>query len=181
MFREPLARARQIRSQEQRQRGFKFYSFHAPEVECIGKGKARCPYEFVVKASITTTNHRARGGQYVLHAISLPDNPYDGHTLASVIDGTEKLTGRTIERIFVDKGYRGHDTTNPRRVFISGQKRGVFDTIKRELRRRSAIEAVWGWRRTLLIVKQENVIGWHRRGLAHGSFPKVVPVRHLAH
>src|SRR5262245_38829115 len=113
VFHEPLARARQIRSQEQRQRGFKLYSFHAPEVECIGKGKARRPYEFGVKASITTTNRRARGGQFVLHATSLPGNPYDGHTLASVIDDTEKLTGRTIERIFVDKGYRGHDTTSP--------------------------------------------------------------------
>ena len=51
VFHEPLARARQIRLQEQRQRGFKFYSFHAPEVECIGKGKARSPYEFGVKAS----------------------------------------------------------------------------------------------------------------------------------
>src|SRR6476659_8725334 len=45
---------------------------------------------------------------------------------------------------YVDKGYRGHSTANPRRVFISGQKRGVFGAIKRELRRRSAIEAVIG-------------------------------------
>jgi IS5 family transposase len=37
-----------------------------------------------------------------------------------------------------------HDTENPRRVFISGQKRGVFGVIKRELRRRSAIEPVIG-------------------------------------
>ena len=55
---------------------------------------------------------------------------------------TEKLTGCEIERAYVDKGYRGHDVENPRRVFISGQKRGVFGRIKRELRRRSAIEAV---------------------------------------
>lgn len=144
VFQEPLARARQIRSQEQRQRGFKIYSFHAPEVECIGKGKARAPYEFGVKASIVTTNRRAPGGQFVLHATSLPGSPYDGHTLARVIDDTEQLTGRAIERVFVDKGYRGHDTTNPRRVFLSGQKRGVFGVIKRELRRRSAIEAVIG-------------------------------------
>jgi IS5 family transposase len=80
----------------------------------------------------------------VLHAAALPGAPYDGHTLAPVIDDTEKLTGRAIERAFVDKGYRGHHTTNPRRVFISGQKRGVFGTIKRQLRRRSAIEAVIG-------------------------------------
>jgi IS5 family transposase len=143
-FQELLSRARQIRSQEQRQRGWKLYSFHAPEVECIGKGKARSPYEFGVKASIVTTNARAPGGQFVLHATSLPGNPYDGHSLATVIDKTETLTGRAIERVYVDKGYRGHDTTNPRRVFISGQKRGVFGAIKRELRRRSAIEAVIG-------------------------------------
>jgi transposase, IS5 family len=49
-----------------------------------------------------------------------------------------------IERAYVDKGYRGHDARNPRRVFISGQKRGVFGTIKRELRRRSAIEPIIG-------------------------------------
>jgi len=61
-------------------------------------------------------------GQFVLHAKALPGNPYDGHTLGSVIDATEKLTGCAIERA----GYRGHDAANPRCVFISGQKRGVF-------------------------------------------------------
>jgi IS5 family transposase len=143
-FAAPLARASQIRSQQQRQRGWKLYSFHAPEVECIGKGKASAPYEFGVKASIVTTNARAPGGQFVLHAKALPGNPYDGHTLRAVIEDTERLTGRQIERAYVDKGYRGHDAPNPRRVFISGQKRGVFGVIKRELRRRSAIEAVIG-------------------------------------
>jgi len=143
-FAAPLARASQIRSQQQRQRGWKLYSFHAPEVECIGKGKASAPYEFGVKASIVTTNARAPGGQFVLHARALPGNPYDGHTLRAVLEDTQKLTGCEIERAYVDKGYRGHDAPNPRRVFISGQKRGVFGIIKRELRRRSAIEPVIG-------------------------------------
>jgi IS5 family transposase len=143
-FQWPLARASQIRLQQQRQRGWKLYSFHAPEVECIGKGKASAPYEFGVKVSIATTNARAPGGQFVLHAKALPGNPYDGHTLRSAIEGTERLTGREIERAYVDKGYRGHDAANPHRVFISGQKRGVFGAIKRELRRRSAIEPVIG-------------------------------------
>jgi IS5 family transposase len=148
IFEWPLVRANQIRSQQQRQRGWKLYSFHAPEVECIGKGKAAAPYEFGVKASIVTTNARAPGGQFVLHAKAMPGNPYDGHTLGAVIDDTERLTGCEIERGYVDKGYRGHHTTNPRRIFISGQKRGVFGIIKRELRRRSAIEAVIGHMKT---------------------------------
>src|SRR6266567_2957024 len=143
-FALPLGRATQIRSQQQRQRGWKLYSFHAPEVECIGKGKASAPYEFGVKASIVTTTARAPGGQFVLHAKALPGNPYDGHTLGAVIEATERLTGREIERAYVDKGYRGHHAPNPRRVFISGQKRGVFGRIKCELTRRSAIEAVIG-------------------------------------
>ena len=92
-FALPLGRASQIRSQQQRQRGWKLYSFHAPEVECIGKGKASAPYEFGVKASIVTNNRRAPGGLFVLHASSLPGNPYDGHTLRNVIDRTETLTG----------------------------------------------------------------------------------------
>src|SRR3982075_4041234 len=143
-FALPLARASQIRSQQQRKRGWKLYSFHAPETECIGKGKASAPYEFGVKVSIVTTNVRAPGGQFVLHAKALPGNPYDGHTLRDVIEGTQKLSGCEIERGYVDKGYRGHNTDSPRRLFISGQKRGVVGVIKRELRRRCAIEPVIG-------------------------------------
>jgi hypothetical protein len=111
VFEWPLTRANQIRSQQQRQRGWKLYSFHAPEAECIGKGKASAPYEFGVKASIVTTNARAPGGQFVLHAKALPGNPYDGHTLGAVIEATEGLTGCEIERAYVDKGYRARDTT----------------------------------------------------------------------
>ncbi|MGC2327937.1 MAG: IS5 family transposase [Candidatus Sulfotelmatobacter sp.] len=144
VFAEPLSKALRIRWQNQHQRGPKLYSWHAPEVECIGKGKAHKPYEFGVKVSITTTNRRCKGGQFVLHAKALPGNPYDGHTLAQVIEATEKLTGCAIERAYVDKGYRGHSTPRPLRVFISGQKRGVHGVIKRELRRRSAIEPVIG-------------------------------------
>jgi IS5 family transposase len=65
-----------------------------------------------------------------------------------MIEDTERLTGCEIERAYVDKGYRGHRAANPRRVFISGQKRGVFGVIKRELRRRRAIGAVIGHMKT---------------------------------
>jgi IS5 family transposase len=144
VFSGPLTKARQIRSQKQRQRGWKLYSWHAPETECIGKGKARAPYEFGVKVSLTTTNKRCKGGQFILHAKALPGNPFDGHTLKEVITETQALTGREIERVYVDKGYQGHNAPKPLRVFKSGQKRGVHGQIKKELRRRSAVEAVIG-------------------------------------
>ncbi len=140
----PLSKASKIKIQFRGQRGKKLYSWHAAEVECIGKGKAHKPYEFGVKVSLTTTNKRCKGGQFILHAKALPGSPYDGHTLAQVIEETQVLTGREIERIYVDKGYRGHKYPNPHRVFKSGQKRGVHGQIKKELRRRSAIEPVIG-------------------------------------
>ncbi len=104
-----LALARQVRDQSQRQRGPKVYSLHAPEVECIGKGKAHRPYEFGLKVSVATTLSHAKGGQFVTHVKALSGNPYDGHTLATVIPEMEALIGNTIERVLLDKGYRGHN------------------------------------------------------------------------
>jgi len=45
---------------------------------------------------------------------------------------------------YVDKGYRGHDYDGKAKVMISGNKRGLTPTMKRELKRRSAIEPVIG-------------------------------------
>ena len=54
VFARPMSLARRVRDQDRRQRGPKVYSLHAPEVECIGKGKAHRPYEFGVKLSVAT-------------------------------------------------------------------------------------------------------------------------------
>lgn len=89
-------------------------------------------------------NRRCKGGQFVLHAKAFHGNPYDGHTLKQVIEETQALTGREVERIYVDKGYRGHKASKPLRVFHSGQRRGVTAAIKRELQRRAAVEPVIG-------------------------------------
>src|ERR1700742_3002846 len=95
----PLSLAFQVRRQRQNQRGRKIYSLHAPEVECIGKGKAHKPYEFGTKVSIATTLHRSAGGQFVTHIAALPGNPYDGHTLATMIPAIESQIGATLKRI----------------------------------------------------------------------------------
>src|SRR6266566_6977123 len=159
-----LALARRVLDQKQHQRGPKVYSLHAPEVECIGKGKAHRPYEFGVKVSVATMLSHARGGQFVTHAKALPGNPYDGHTLATVIPDMEGLVGNIIERILADKGYRGHNAPPDYkfRVFTSGQKRRMTPQIKRELRRRSVVGPVIGH------LKSEHRMGrnylWYRQG-----------------
>jgi len=143
-FANLLALAHRVRFQDHRQRGHKVYALHAPEVECIGKGKARAPYEFGCKVSIATPATKPRGGQFVLHAKALHGNPFDGHTLGPVIADLENLTGVETRRIHVDKGYRGHNHTQKFRVWITGQVRRVTRPIRREMKRRAAVEPVIG-------------------------------------
>jgi IS5 family transposase len=159
-----LSRALRVRDQKAHQRGPKVYSLHAPEVECIGKGKAHRPYEFGVKVSVATTIGHAKGGQFVTHVKAFPGNPYDGHTLKTVIPDMEALVGNTIQRLIADKGYRGHNAPPEYtfRVFTTGQKRRMTPKIKREMRRRSAVEPVIGH------LKAEHRMGrnylWDRQG-----------------
>jgi len=146
IFRHPLHLALRVLNQKQKQVAKKVYSLHAPEVECIGKGKAHAPYEFGVKVSIATTLQRSKGGLFALHAKALPGNPYDGHTLATVIPDMEAMIGNNIDRILADAGYRGHNAplTHMFKVYTTGQKRRMTPAIKREMRRRAAVEPVIG-------------------------------------
>jgi transposase, IS5 family len=143
-FGQLLNLAIKVRHQDHRQRGPKVYSLHAPEVECIGKGKARAPYEFGCKVSVATPVTSPKGGQFVLHAKALHGNPFDGHTLGPMIADLEKLSGVETRRIHVDKGYRGHTHPHKFRVWISGQVRRVTAAIRREMKRRAAVEPVIG-------------------------------------
>jgi IS5 family transposase len=169
-FAKPLAQARRVLTQNHKQRGPKVYSLHGPEVECIGKGKAHRPYEFGVKVSVATPIKHSKGGQFVAHVQALPGNPYDGHTLAKVIPGIEALAGNVIERLIADAGYRGHNAPPDYkfRVFTSGQKRRMTPKIKRQMRRRSAVEPVIGH------LKDDHRMG--RNYLAHRPGDAANPV-----
>lgn len=122
----------------------KLYCLHAPEVVCIAKGKARTPYEFGAKVGIAATNREG----LILAAKAFEGNPYDGHTLQATVDQAAAVGGVDPERIYVDKGYRGHDYEGDGAVFVAGRKRGLTPTMKRELKRRSAIEASIGHMKT---------------------------------
>ena len=143
-FAETLERARRIHAQRPGDAD-KLYAFHAPEVECIARGKARARYEFGVKTSVAVTNARGPGGQFVLGARTLPGNPYDGHSLAAQIDQVARLTGREVRRAYVDRGYRGHGVAREGLQVVVSHTRGILSpTIRREMRRRNGIEPVLG-------------------------------------
>ena len=122
----------------------KLYALHAPEVECIGKGKARKPYEFGVKASFATTHKRG----LMVGARTFPGNPYDGHVLSAQLEQTAILLediGRKPKEVIVDLGYRGVDDDNPGVAIIHrGKFKSLTKTQRKWLKRRQAIEPAIG-------------------------------------
>jgi len=114
----------------------KTYSVHAPEVECISKGKAHKRYEFGCKVSVAATS---RGGWFV-GAQAVHGNPYDGHTLSDALSQVERM-GIRPEQAFVDMGYRGHNYEGPVEVHVDKRHRGrTAKSLWRWMKRRAAIE-----------------------------------------
>ncbi|MBT8348542.1 MAG: IS5 family transposase [Sulfurovum sp.] len=114
----------------------KLYSLHEPDVTCISKGKAHKRYEFGSKVSLSITH---KGAGIVTGCEALSGAPYDGHTLKKALDLSEQITGVKVKRTFVDKGYKGHGVEDTE-VFISGQRKNITPSIKKQLKRRQAIE-----------------------------------------
>ena len=90
----------------------RLYALHAPEVECIAKGKARTRYEFGVKTSIAVTNARAAGGQFIVGMRPSRNSLRRPHAEGQIAQ-VERLTGVAVARVYVDKGYRGHGLAAP--------------------------------------------------------------------
>lgn len=114
---------------------YKLYAFHAPEVECIAKGKARSRYEFGVNTSIAVTNARTAGGQFIVGMQALPGSPY------------------------VDRGYRGHKHSGKAQVYIAHTRGITSPTIKRELRRRNAIKPIIGHTKSEGLLERNHLAG----------------------
>ncbi|MCX7663810.1 MAG: IS5 family transposase, partial [Tepidimonas fonticaldi] len=122
----------------------KLYAWHAPEVECIHKGKARQPYEFGVKVGIASTlKHSLIVGARAFHG-----NPYDGHTLPAQLEQATILmqdTGVKPSAAYVDLGYRGVEADVPDvRLVHRGKIKRLAQQERKLLKRRQAIEPIIG-------------------------------------
>ncbi|WP_284616231.1 IS5 family transposase [Aquabacterium humicola] len=137
-LRRKLELAQRLHAQ-QRDGKNKLYALHAPEVECLAKGKARTPYEFGVKVSLAVT---AREG-LVVGMRSMPGSPYDGHTLGDQLEQVEILTGAQPSMVLADRGYRGVQAPEGTQLLLSHTRR-LPPRLKRLLKRRQAIEPVIG-------------------------------------
>jgi len=138
---ELLKRAKQIHTQKKDDKN-KLYSAHAPEVECISKGKAHKRYEFGCKVSLATTSR----DNWIVGVQALHGNPYDGHTLSGCISKIKQFCGWQPKEVYVDRGYRGHNYQGDTQIHLVD-----FQHMKRKTRamrywfkRRAAIEPVIG-------------------------------------
>jgi IS5 family transposase len=123
--------ADQSRSRKNTSGASKLYAWHAPEVECIAKGKSRTPYEFGVKVGIVATLKH----NLIVGARAFTGNPYDGHTLSTQLGQAAILmqdTGVKPATAYVDLGYRGVDADNPG---VAIKHRGKYKTLTTQERK----------------------------------------------
>ena len=132
-----LGRIHRILTQKTKDKN-KLYALHAPEVECISKGKARTPYEFGVKVTVATTLKEG----FVVGMRSMPGNPWDGHTLEETLEQVSILADTMPKTVIVDKGYAGVKI-NGVEILRSGQRKATR-AMKAMIKRRSAIEPAIG-------------------------------------
>ena len=90
----------------------KVYSLHEPDVVCVSKGKEHKQYEFGNKVSIL----RSWSG-LILGACSFR-NEYDGHTIEKTLEQTQRMTGRQVDKLAGDRGYRGIKQMGQTKILI---------------------------------------------------------------
>ncbi len=120
----------------------KIYSLHEPEVYCISKGKEHKRYEFGTKASFVITKNSG----IIVGALNVK-NDYDGHTLETVLEQSERLRDKKIKKAIVDRGYQGvtkigeteiHRPKKPKR----NQSYSETRRKRKDFRRRASIEPI---------------------------------------
>jgi len=137
---ELLAHAKRLLTQQRHDKN-KLYSLHAPEVECIARGKVHKKYEFGCKVSVVT----ASKDNWIIGVEALHNNPFDGHTLKGALEQAKRIVGWDAGA-YLDKGYKGnskqHGTTS---IHMAGRRKESMKPSEwRWFKRRSAIEPVIG-------------------------------------
>jgi IS5 family transposase len=140
-FRKAIEYANRIYRQKKSDKD-KLYSYFAPEVSCISKGKAHKKYEFGCKASIVSTSK----GNWIVGASAHHGNPFDGHTLGESLRQMEGITGSYPKEAYCDKCYRGTKAKEGVScdILIPGTRGKRSRAVKRFLKRRNAIEPIIG-------------------------------------
>jgi IS5 family transposase len=143
----------------------KLYSFHEPQTVCISKGKAHKRYEFGNKSTFITTAKEC----FIIHADAHKGNPYDGHTLSPALNSanetTQSIFDRSIEYLFTDKGYKGHEYKGETIVL---SETSANKKKHKQLKRRASIEPVFSH------TKQHHRMGRNFLKGEHGNLTNTI-------
>ncbi|HKN28898.1 MAG TPA: hypothetical protein VJY34_13830 [Roseiarcus sp.] len=148
-----------MREQRQHRSGLKVYPPNVPDVAWQREAAAAVR---VRRQSFGRYDPGSVQGRPV-HRLrqALPGKPYDGQTLATVIPEIEIQIGANLTRIVTNRGYNARPSTSSRSISPPGD---AVSPVKRQLRRRSAIEPDIG------CAKND-----HRMGGNHFPEPKATP------
>jgi IS5 family transposase len=147
---------------QQRQDKEKLYSLHKPFTRCIAKGKAHKQYEFGNKVGLVITG--APGKKVITAVQAFLDNPYDGHTIAPLLEQMERNRLKLPKELVYDRGGKGSKMI-PGVQIITPERSKKRDTAyqrackRRKCRARAAIEPVIGHLKTDFRLAQNYLQG----------------------
>jgi transposase, IS5 family len=123
----------------------KIYSIHKPHTACIAKGKAHKQYEFGNKVGLTAIPDNL----LILSILAFEGNPYDGDTIAPLLEEMEYQAGYLPKEVVYDRGGRGRKEIKGVKVSTPGKPlKSDSEYAKRKkrekFRRRAAIEPIIG-------------------------------------
>lgn len=121
----------------------KIYSLHEPKVGCIAKGKEHKKYEFGSKVAFAV----GQKSNVIKAAVSFAGNPNDNQTVEKTLAQQKKLTGKSPNRAYVDRGIKSRQI-GATEVLAPSNGSGKSATEKTKLRkgfrRRAGIEPIIG-------------------------------------
>ena len=132
---DELAFYDQVLAQERNTKN-KTYSLHEPDVACIAKGKAHKKYEFGSKVGLALTAK----SRLITAVETFTGNPYDGKTMAPVLEKHKKYIGHEPKDMYVDRGCRGRKKIGGTNVHVPAPPKKE-DTAYQQHRKRKGFRS----------------------------------------
>ena len=118
----------------------KIYSLHEPEVKCYSKGKEHKKFEFGSKASILVDQQTG----IIMGALNFTETLHDSKTLPEVLEQFERLNGKEVKEVIVDRGYQGIKNYKDSKIYVPKPDKNITKKQRRKHSKRAAIEPVIG-------------------------------------
>ena len=132
----------------------KIYSLHEPDVKCYSKGKEHKKFEFGSKASILVDQKIG----IIMGALNFTETLHDSKTLPEVLEQFERLNGKEVKEVIVDRGYKGIKNYKDAAIYIPKPDKNITKKQRKKHSRIAAIEPMIGHLKQRLITSLRCII-----------------------